>query len=125
MAGPTRRRGRPKIRADLAPTLGGRAEPVVDWDDVHPLTVRVDRLCRWHRPGLLFIGGVAHAMGRSIGRGGRPERVPKQEIPSGSLPILGQQECALGSCGSWRQTVPLPCGVSRLGRRLTRRCPLR
>ena len=33
-----------------------------DWDDVKLLTVLVDRLRRWHRPGLLCIGDAAHAM---------------------------------------------------------------
>lgn len=32
------------------------------WDDVKLLTVTVDRLDRWHRPGLLVIGDAAHAM---------------------------------------------------------------
>ena len=32
------------------------------WDDVKLLTVRVDRLTRWYRPGLLCIGDAAHAM---------------------------------------------------------------
>ncbi|MFT3774506.1 MAG: FAD-dependent monooxygenase [Minicystis sp.] len=32
------------------------------WDDVKLLTVRVDRLRRWYRPGLLCIGDAAHAM---------------------------------------------------------------
>ncbi|WP_425562591.1 FAD-dependent monooxygenase [Microlunatus ginsengisoli] len=31
-------------------------------DDVHTLTVRIDRLRRWYRPGLLCIGDAAHAM---------------------------------------------------------------
>ena len=34
----------------------------IGWDDVKLLTVRVDRLRRWHRPGLLCIGDAAHAM---------------------------------------------------------------
>ena len=33
-----------------------------DWDDVKLLTVAVDRLQRWYRPGLLCIGDAAHAM---------------------------------------------------------------
>ena len=33
-----------------------------DWDDVKLLTVVVDRLRRWYRPGLLCIGDAAHAM---------------------------------------------------------------
>ena len=32
------------------------------WDDVKLLTVRVDRLSQWYRPGLLCIGDAAHAM---------------------------------------------------------------
>ena len=32
------------------------------WDDVKLLTVAIDRLKRWHRPGLLCIGDAAHAM---------------------------------------------------------------
>ena len=34
----------------------------IEWDDVKLLTVQVDRLRRWHRPGLLCIGDAAHAM---------------------------------------------------------------
>ena len=33
-----------------------------DWDDVKLLTVQVDRLRAWYRPGLLCIGDAAHAM---------------------------------------------------------------
>ena len=32
------------------------------WDDVKLLTVAVNRLDTWYRPGLLFIGDAAHAM---------------------------------------------------------------
>ena len=32
------------------------------WDDVKLLTVVLDRLETWHRPGLLVIGDAAHAM---------------------------------------------------------------
>jgi 2-polyprenyl-6-methoxyphenol hydroxylase-like FAD-dependent oxidoreductase len=31
-------------------------------DDLHLLEVTLDRLTRWHRPGLLAIGDAAHAM---------------------------------------------------------------
>ena len=33
-----------------------------DWDQIKLLTVAVDRLRRWYRPGLLCIGDAAHAM---------------------------------------------------------------
>jgi 2-polyprenyl-6-methoxyphenol hydroxylase-like FAD-dependent oxidoreductase len=38
------------------------AEEIRSLDDVKLLTVKVDRLRRWHRPGLLCIGDAAHAM---------------------------------------------------------------
>jgi 2-polyprenyl-6-methoxyphenol hydroxylase-like FAD-dependent oxidoreductase len=37
-------------------------DDVRSWDDVKLLTVRVDRLTRWSKPGLLCIGDAAHAM---------------------------------------------------------------
>jgi 2-polyprenyl-6-methoxyphenol hydroxylase-like FAD-dependent oxidoreductase len=37
-------------------------EGIHSWDDVSLLTVTVDRLDRWWRPGLLVIGDAAHAM---------------------------------------------------------------
>ena len=53
------------FRADLArllPTMVGALDAIQTWDDVRVLSVRVDRLDRWHLPGLLFIGDAAHAM---------------------------------------------------------------
>ncbi len=46
----------------LAPFLGDRVGELAGWDDVKLLTVAVDRLERWWRPGLLCIGDAAHAM---------------------------------------------------------------
>jgi len=48
--------------AAVAPWAGDRVGEIASWDDVKLLTVRVDRLERWHRPGLLCIGDAAHAM---------------------------------------------------------------
>ena len=48
--------------AQLAPFLRDRVSEVRDWNDVKLLTVRVDRLSQWYRPGLLCIGDAAHAM---------------------------------------------------------------
>jgi len=47
-------------RAD--PKLIGRVDALESWDDVKLLTVTVDRLERWSRPGLILIGDAAHAM---------------------------------------------------------------
>ena len=56
--------GLESFRADLARLLpdGAALEGLQGWDDVRILSVRVDRLTRWHEPGLLFIGDAAHAM---------------------------------------------------------------
>jgi 2-polyprenyl-6-methoxyphenol hydroxylase-like FAD-dependent oxidoreductase len=46
----------------LAPFLRDRVQELKSWDDVSVLTVVVDRLERWWKPGLLCIGDAAHAM---------------------------------------------------------------
>jgi 2-polyprenyl-6-methoxyphenol hydroxylase-like FAD-dependent oxidoreductase len=48
--------------ARLAPFIGARATEIAVWADVKLLTVSVDRLTEWARPGLLCIGDAAHAM---------------------------------------------------------------
>jgi 2-polyprenyl-6-methoxyphenol hydroxylase-like FAD-dependent oxidoreductase len=48
--------------AELAPYAEDRVAELRDWDQVKLLTVRVDRLTEWYRPGLLCIGDAAHAM---------------------------------------------------------------
>src|SRR5467141_3913309 len=46
----------------LAPYLRDRVDELGGWSEVKLLTVAVDRLRNWHRPGLLCIGDAAHAM---------------------------------------------------------------
>jgi 2-polyprenyl-6-methoxyphenol hydroxylase-like FAD-dependent oxidoreductase len=46
----------------LAPYLQDSVHELRAWDDVKLLTVRVNRLDEWFRPGLLCIGDAAHAM---------------------------------------------------------------
>jgi len=46
----------------IAPFLRGRSAELKDWNDVKLLTVAVDRLRHWSRPGLQCIGDSAHAM---------------------------------------------------------------
>lgn len=48
--------------AELAPFMAGRTDEIADWSQVRLLTVAVDRLPVWHKPGLLLIGDAAHAM---------------------------------------------------------------
>jgi len=58
-------RGLEAFREDIvsvAPFLRDRIAELRDWDPVKLLTVLVDRLRKWYRPGLLCIGDAAHAM---------------------------------------------------------------
>ena len=48
--------------AGLAPLIGDAIGSVRSWDEVKLLSVALDRLECWHRPGLLAIGDAAHAM---------------------------------------------------------------
>jgi 2-polyprenyl-6-methoxyphenol hydroxylase-like FAD-dependent oxidoreductase len=50
-----------RVRA-VGPETAGVDDAIHGWDDVKLLTVTVDRLDRWWRPGLLVIGDAAHAM---------------------------------------------------------------
>ncbi|MFI5909015.1 FAD-dependent oxidoreductase [Dactylosporangium sp. NPDC051541] len=57
--------GLESFRAAIAagvPYLAERVSELRDWDQISTLTVRVDRLYRWHVPGALLIGDAAHAM---------------------------------------------------------------
>ncbi len=60
-----RGRGLAALREEIGrvvPFLRERAAELADWEQIKLLSVRVDRLKRWHRPGLLCIGDAAHAM---------------------------------------------------------------
>lgn len=48
--------------ASLAPFVADRLGELASWDNVSLLTVAVDRLPLWHKPGLICIGDSAHAM---------------------------------------------------------------
>ncbi|HEU5407742.1 MAG TPA: FAD-dependent oxidoreductase [Nitrospira sp.] len=60
-----RARGLPLFRdsvAKLAPFVTDRIHELQDWEPIKLLTVQVDRLRQWYKPGLLCIGDAAHAM---------------------------------------------------------------
>jgi 2-polyprenyl-6-methoxyphenol hydroxylase-like FAD-dependent oxidoreductase len=60
-----RARGLDSFRAEIAqiaPFVADRVGELRDWNDIRLLTVVVDCLRRWYRPGLLCIGDAAHAM---------------------------------------------------------------
>ncbi len=47
---------------EMSPFLSDRIGELKSWDDIKLLTVTVDRLRQWWRPGLICIGDSAHAM---------------------------------------------------------------
>jgi 2-polyprenyl-6-methoxyphenol hydroxylase-like FAD-dependent oxidoreductase len=60
-----KRRGLEAFRSDIvsiAPFLSDRVAELQAWEPIKLLTVLVDRLRTWYRPGLLCIGDAAHAM---------------------------------------------------------------
>lgn len=60
-----RQRGLASFRNDLTeivPFVRDRVGELHEWDDIKLLTVAVDRVRQWYRPGLLCIGDAAHAM---------------------------------------------------------------
>ncbi len=60
-----RTRGLEEFRVSMvriAPLFADRIHELKSWDDIKLLSVTVDRLERWYRPGLLCIGDAAHAM---------------------------------------------------------------
>jgi 2-polyprenyl-6-methoxyphenol hydroxylase-like FAD-dependent oxidoreductase len=60
-----KQKGLKSLHADLAalaPFLAERTKEIDDWGRVNLLSVQVNRLKRWHLPGMLCIGDAAHAM---------------------------------------------------------------
>ena len=60
-----RRSGIENFRSEIVefqPFLRDRISELKTWDDVSLLTVKVDRLLKWWKPGLICIGDAAHAM---------------------------------------------------------------
>ena len=60
-----RSRGLDGLKAEvarIAPPVADAVQAIGSWDDLKLLSVKLDRLEQWHRPGLLIIGDAAHAM---------------------------------------------------------------
>jgi 2-polyprenyl-6-methoxyphenol hydroxylase-like FAD-dependent oxidoreductase len=53
---------------EIAPYLD-RVNELQDWNQIKLLSVQINRLRKWHRPGLLCIGDAAHAMSPAGGVG--------------------------------------------------------
>jgi 2-polyprenyl-6-methoxyphenol hydroxylase-like FAD-dependent oxidoreductase len=47
---------------EMTPFFKDRIHEITSWDDVKLLTVSIDRLRQWYKPGLICLGDAAHAM---------------------------------------------------------------
>lgn len=59
---------------EAAPVLADVADTLTEWKQIKLLTVQINRLLRWHRPGFIAIGDAAHAITPQLRRGAIPER---------------------------------------------------
>jgi 2-polyprenyl-6-methoxyphenol hydroxylase-like FAD-dependent oxidoreductase len=67
-----RQSGLPALQQDIvkiAPFLSDRVSEIQNWDGIKLLSVQINRIERWHQPGLLCIGDAAHAMSPAGGVG--------------------------------------------------------
>ncbi|MEO5969941.1 MAG: FAD-dependent oxidoreductase [Bdellovibrionia bacterium] len=67
-----KKKGLPALRrkiVQIAPSFRDRIGELKSWDDIKHLSVEINRLRQWWRPGLLCIGDAAHAMGPQGGIG--------------------------------------------------------
>ena len=67
-----RQAGLPALRqriAGCAAVLTPVVDALTDWDQIKLLSVQINRLERWHRPGFIAIGDAAHAMSPMFGVG--------------------------------------------------------
>ena len=72
------------------PWLADRVDAITGWRDVHLLSVKADRLSRWHVPGLLFIGDAAHVMSPVGGIGINYAIADAVEAANVLGPVLGK-----------------------------------
>ena len=100
---PLRARGLDAFRADLVrlvPMFADRVGQLSSWDDIKLLTVTVDRLEQWWRPGLLCLGDAAHAMSPIGGVGinlAIQDAVAAANVLAGPLADAGVSPQALSS----------------------------
>ena len=99
------------------PDLEIPADALAGIDDLHLLEVKLDRLVRWHRPGLLAIGDAAHAMS-PIGGIGINLAIQDAVAAANILarPLMAGEEID-GLLGKVRQRRLFPTRVIQAGQR--------
>jgi len=99
--------------ARVAPEFADRTSELTDWDRFKLLTVTVDRLRQWARPGLLCIGDCAHAMS-PIGGVGINLAIQDAVAAANILaPILRERVPSLGELNRIQQRRALPTRLTQ------------
>lgn len=104
-----------------APPLAGGIGALTSLDDAKLLSVSLDRLTRWHRPGLLAIGDAAHAMSPVGGVGinlAIQDAVAVANILAGVMARGGDPDCLLARVQARRM---LPVRVVQAAQRIIHR----
>lgn len=102
----------------VAPILGPLEGVLTDIAQMHLLTVKLDRLDRWHLPGLLAIGDAAHAMSPVGGIGinlAIQDAVAAANVLAADLPTRANVDDLLGKVQARRS---LPTRIIQRGQQL-------
>jgi 2-polyprenyl-6-methoxyphenol hydroxylase-like FAD-dependent oxidoreductase len=119
-----RSKGIEAFRTDIvqmAPFLSDRISELGDWTDVKVLTVKVDRLRRWYRPGLLCIGDAAHAMSPVGGVGINLAIQDAVAAANVLIPVLAQDSLSVGHLSAIQRRREFPTRLTQLLQELIRR----
>jgi 2-polyprenyl-6-methoxyphenol hydroxylase-like FAD-dependent oxidoreductase len=109
-----------KSITDLAPWLGDRPSTIEQWHDVHLLSVKSDRLQRWHYPGLILIGDAAHVMSPVFGVGINYAIADAVELVNTAVDSLLRGEVAETALAEVQRLRELPTGSFSACRRRSR-----
>jgi 2-polyprenyl-6-methoxyphenol hydroxylase-like FAD-dependent oxidoreductase len=105
----------------MAPFLSDRVSELRDWTDVKVLTVKVDRLRQWYRPGLLCIGDAAHAMSPVGGVGINLAIQDAVAAANVLIPVLTQDSVNVRHLRTIQRRREFPTRLTQLLQELIRR----